>query len=267
MYHLDDTIAAIATAPGPGARGIVRVSGPGTVACLADFSADDGRTLESAKVATAVAGHFRLPGLHSPLPAEVYLWPNERSYTRQPLAEVHTIGSQPLLAMLLRAVCRRGARTAEPGEFTLRAFLSGRIDLAQAEAVLGVIEAEDAEELRVALDQLAGGVTGALVQLREQLLDLLAHLEAGLDFVEEDIAFITREELTGQLAAAQATVEKAAAQMAKRSIAVERVRIVLAGWPNVGKSSLFNALAGREAAIVSPQAGTTRDYLTADEEL
>ena len=115
-----------------------------------------------------------------------------RSYTRQPSIEIHTAGSPPILQAMLRTLCRHGARLAAPGEFTLRAFLAGRLDLTQAEAVLGVIESCDRHELDVAITQLAGGLGTPLMQLRDALLELLAHLEAGLDFVEEDIEFIAR---------------------------------------------------------------------------
>ena len=136
---------------------------------------------------TAVPGLLWLPGLAVPLPCDLCLWPNQRSYTGQPTAEIHTFGSPPLLQAVLRAVCAAGARLAEPGEFTLRAFLTGRIDLTQAEAVLGVIDAGDDRQLHAALAQLAGGLAAPLCGLREELLDLLAHVEAGLDFADEDV--------------------------------------------------------------------------------
>src|SRR5207248_7990151 len=132
------------------------------------------------------------------VPLVLYLWPTGRSYTRQPSAELHLPGSPPILEAALAAVCQAGARLARPGEFTLRAFLAGRLDLTQAEAVLGVIEAQCRHELDAALGQLAGGLARPLTALREQLLDLLAQLEAGLDFVDEDIEFITAADLERQ---------------------------------------------------------------------
>ena len=163
---------------------------------------------------------------------------------------------------MLARLCEHGARIARPGEFTLRAFLAGRIDLTQAEAVLGVIDAQGERELSVALSQLAGGLAGPLNELRNRLLDLLAHLEAGLDFVEEDIEFITRDELLRQLDDAARQVEALAQQMQCRGISRALPRVVLTGPPNAGKSSLFNALCGSDSAIVSHVAGTTRDYVS-----
>jgi tRNA modification GTPase len=217
--------------------------------------------------AEAIAGSLGLPGIASPLPCEVYLWPSGRSYTGQPVAEIHTLGSPPLLEAVVRTLCAAGARLAEPGEFTLRAFLAGRIDLTQAEAVLGVIDAANPEQLDVALSQLAGGLAEPLNRLRDRLLDLLADLEAGLDFADEDLPAITDEELAGRLREAAAEVARLGRQMASRGEAAPAVRAVLVGWPNVGKSSLFNALTRQAGALVSEQPGTTRDYLTAELDL
>src|SRR4051812_11117915 len=129
------------------------------------------------------------------LPADLYYWPDARSYTREPLAEIHTLGSPALLASVLGTLSASGARQAQPGEFTLRTFLAGRIDLTQAEAVLGVIDARGRQQLEHALAQLAGGLARPLRALRDKLLDLLADLEAGLDFVEDDIQFVTAEQV------------------------------------------------------------------------
>jgi tRNA modification GTPase len=267
VYHVDDTIAAIASAAGGAARGILRVSGPDVVRVLDGlFRASTGESPADVTVARRLSGLICLE--HSAwgrldIPGDLYYWPGKRSYTREPLAEFHTLGSPPLLAAALGAVCAAGARVAQPGEFTLRAFLAGRLDLTQAEAVAGVIDAAGPRDLEVALTQLAGGLGQPLHHLRDQLLDLLAHLEAGLDFVEEDIEFIAREELSAQLGAAIAVVERLVERMVRRTSAVDLPRVVLVGSPNVGKSSLFNALSGGSGAIVANQPGTTRDLVSA----
>ncbi len=268
MHAPDDTIVAIASPPGGGARGIVRASGPDLRSCLERcFRPEPFVPLDSIYQPTAVSGFLALAGFAAPLVCELYLWPGRQSYTGQPVAELHTLGSPPILEAVVRAVCSAGARPAEAGEFTLRAFLAGRIDLTQAEAVLGVIDATGSAELDAALSQLAGGLAGPLRLLRENLLELLAHLEAGLDFADEDLPFITAEELLRQLGEAAAEVDRLAQRLAFRGEASLQVRVVLVGRPNAGKSSLFNALAGHKGAIVSDQPGTTRDYLTADLEL
>jgi tRNA modification GTPase len=261
MYHLDDTIAAIASASGPAARGIVRVSGPRAVSIVSEsFRSADGIDLSALAEPTAVAGIVNTSLLRD-VPADLYLWPGARSYTRQPLAELHTMGSMPLLSAVLKSICAAGARLAEPGEFTLRAFLAGRMDLTQAEAVLGVIDARGGDELQTALAQLAGGLAHPLSSVREKLLNLLAELEAGLDFVDEDIEFVTRDQIERGLDDAHQTISTLAAQMTSRGRHDALPRAALVGWPNVGKSSLFNALAACPAALVSAEPGTTRDYL------
>jgi tRNA modification GTPase len=267
MHPLDDTIAAVASPPGGAARGIVRLSGPGLRTCLEDcFRPAPHVSLPVLARPTAVPGFCWAAGIAAPLPCELYLWPGRRSYTGQPVAEIHTLGSPPLLDALLHTVCAAGARPAEPGEFTLRAFLAGRIDLTQAEAVLGVIDAADPAQLHVALTQLAGGLARPLHRLHEELLNLLAELEAGLDFADEDLPLISADELLARLDEAAAAVAGLLGQMASRQETGDLVRVVLAGPPNSGKSSLFNALAGA-AALVSDQPGTTRDYLTAELDL
>lgn len=267
---LADTIVAIGTAAGGAARGMIRVSGPKALAVVSGCFRSSDVALDAIRSPQMIGGELSFGEDLSALPCDLFLWPGESSYTRQPSAELHTLGSPPLLELGIAHLCRQGARLAEPGEFTLRAFLAGRLDLTQAEAVLGVIDATSDQSLRTALAQLAGGLSRPLGELRDQLLQLLAHLEAGLDFVEEDIEFISKTEIARQLTAAQTQIAATLAQLALRSQPQSLPKVVLAGQPNAGKSSLFNAMVERYPAapeqgraLVSDLAGTTRDYLSA----
>jgi tRNA modification GTPase len=253
-----DTIVALSSAPGPGARAIVRLSGPQALVVVAHFF--QGNSPLDPDQRHCYAGQLILPELHSPLPADVYVWPAPRTYTGQVLVEVHALASPPLVELFLGHCLSAGARAAQPGEFTLRAFLAGKLDLTRAEAVLAVIEADSRAELTQALAQLAGGVTRPLQELRQDLLDLLADVEAGLDFSDVDISFVQQRELLQRVTRGLALITGLRQQLDRRAVTETVFRVVLAGRPNAGKSSLFNAL-GQGRALVSHEPGTTRDYL------
>lgn len=271
-----DTIVAIATPAGAAARGVLRVSGPDALdvvaKCIDDGAGERLRCVKRAALVDGAEVRVELADRQHTLPADLYVWPNQQSYTRQPSVEIHLPGSTPLLEAAVRSLSSAGARLAEPGEFTLRAVLSGRIDLTQAEAVLGVIDARGDADLQTALKQLSGGLAGPLGEVREDLLSLLADLEAGLDFVEEeDVRFIEPDEVARRLDDARRRVAEAAQQATDRTAGAELPLVVLAGPPNAGKSTLFNALVAvaetdpshRTPALVSEVAGSTRDWLTA----
>lgn len=256
-----ETIAAIATPKGFGARLIIRVSGPDawhavTRVVVVDGADDCGEPQQP----VILSGHLHVSELRQPVPCDLYYWPPGRSYTGQSIVEIHMWCCHPLAEAVLAEL---RVRPAEPGEFTLRAFLCGRLDLTQAEAILGLIEAGTEEELRPALDQLAGGLGTPLHEIRERLLDLLAELELGFDFAEEDLPFLSWDALCGRISAIRQALEAILDRIFKRRTTDELPVVAIVGRPNVGKSTLFNALVGDMRAIVSSLPGTTRDYLTA----
>ncbi len=262
---LDDVISAVATPAGPAERSVIRMSGAGVVELLRPrFVTLVSPAWPHSTQARRHTGHYQIEGWRIPVPIDLWLWPTTRSYTGQPSAELHLIGSPPIVDAILEQLYCDGARPARAGEFTLRAFLAGRVDLVQAEAVLGVIDATDHEQLQTALTQLAGGLSRRIEEVRESLLLDLADLEAGLDFVEEDIEFVHREQMLGRIASSLELAEHLLEQNDDRMVSGSRPRVVLAGLPNAGKSTLFNRLIGEQRAIVSDQAGTTRDYLSAE---
>lgn len=263
MYLIEDTIIARSTPPGAGLRGILRLSGSRCVASLNEIFRP--RFVPENRPCI-VEGNLFPWGEKREIPVRVYFWPEGRGYTGQMSLELHLWGCEPILQAVesrLLASTNNPIRLAQGGEFTLRAFLAGRMDLTQAEAVLGVIDAADERHLHTALEQLAGGIGRPLHRVREDLLDVLTHLEAGFDFVEEDVEFISEHDLKERIQSAIDRFETLLQQLSSRNPSEEMPRVVLIGPPNAGKSRLFNALCGNseENAIVSPIPGTTRDYL------
>lgn len=265
MIRLDtaDTVAAICSATGPSIRSIVRLSGPQSWAIVEKALGN----LCVAKPSSACAWPVLAPASNviPPIAGRLQFWPAGRSYTGQESIELHLDVPAVLAEIVLRACLTAGARQAEPGEFTMRAFLLGRLDLTRAEAVAGIFQASSPQRMRIALDQLAGGLGRRIEKLRGRLLDLSAWLEATLDFVEEvDVDPISRNTVAEELRGASWELARLAEVETARDQPVSHRRIVLAGRPNAGKSLLFNKLCGESGrALVSPVAGTTRDYLEA----
>jgi tRNA modification GTPase len=255
---VEDTIVAVATPRGRGALGIVRLSGDKALAIVAQMVESP---LEAAGYARSDV-RLRLANT-APFPAVVYVMRAPRSYTREDVVEIHAPGAPALLAAVLSETRRLGARLAEPGEFTKRAFINGRIDLAQAEAVMAIVRSGSAAEEQLALSALRGGLSGEVRALRRVLLALAVDIEAGIDFTEEDMTFADAVRQKRDLAAAVETVTGIIESSSARRIISEEVTAVLYGTVNAGKSSIFNALVGSPEAIVEPTPGTTRDYLEA----
>lgn len=258
---LDDTIVAVATAWEPAALGVVRVSGPRTwpgVEAILDPS--HSQPLQPGR---AVAARVRVGSL-GVVPAALLCFRGPHSYTGDDLIELHLPGSPPLLRALCAELIAAGARRARPGEFTARAYVNGRLDAGQVQAVAGLVYAQDRAAARQAARIARGSTPELLAELRERIVELLARVEAGIDFSdEEDVRFITAEELAGRLCELRGIV-RSLARAAAGELHVRRPRVALAGLPNAGKSTLFNALLGRSRAIVSPLVGTTRDVIEAE---
>jgi tRNA modification GTPase len=270
MWHPDDLIVAQATIPGRGVRAIVRMSGAALDELLESLFLFADPLPAAPRSLPATLRPDRLGSEWGLLPLDILRWPGPAGPTGGPLAEVQLPCSQPLVEALIVEACRCGARLARAGEFTLRAFLAGKLDLLQAEAVLAVVDARGPGELSAALDRLAGGTGRDLHAVRERLLDLTADVEAAIDFADERspdtlgttaVAF-WRDALDAVEALARAVDEVAAKVESRDGGARGRLpRVVITGPPNIGKSSLYNALVGREAALVADEAGTTRDWL------
>ncbi len=258
MLHMQDTIVALATPPGQGAIGIIRLSGPDAITIVNSFFS--GRDLTQQPSHTLHFGRI-VHGQRTLDEVVVSLYKGPRSYTGQHVVEISCHGSSYILQQVVALCTAHGARPAQAGEFTLRAYMAGKLDLAQAEAVADLIAGNSESAHRAAMHNLRGGFSTQLAAMREQLIKFSALIELELDFSQEDVEFADRSQFYTLIAHIQAEAKKLADSFALGNAIKNGVRIAIAGKPNAGKSTLLNALLNEERAIVSEIAGTTRDTI------
>ena len=260
--HTDDTIVAISTPPGRGGLGVVRFSGPEALRIVCQLVCFNGKTQAEPQPRHATLGDLLGPEGETVDQVVVTYFRKPHSYTAEDVVEVSCHGAPVLLRFLLERATASGARLAEPGEFTMRAFLNGRLDLAQAEAVRDLIEAQTLYQARVAAQQMGGAVARCLRPIKKELVDVIALLEVGIDFAEDDVSVLPSQEILDRIARVRMGLKAYAETFRFGRVVHEGLTLAILGRPNVGKSSLFNRLMERDRAIVTAAPGTTRDLVT-----
>jgi tRNA modification GTPase len=259
MHSINDTIIALATPPGIGAIGVIRLSGQGCISLVNRFF--KGKNLDKKPGHTA---HFGRIIDESDLTLDeclVTIFRAPASYTREDTVEISCHGSPFIIEQIIQLFIRNGARTANKGEFTLRAFLNGQLDLSQAEAVADLIAADSAASHELAMKQMRGGFSMEIKALRQELIDFCALIELELDFGEEDVEFADRSDLKQLIGKIQVIIQRLIDSFAYGNVIKSGVNTAIVGRPNAGKSTLLNALLNEDRAIVSAIAGTTRDTI------
>ena len=257
--NLDDTIVAIATAPGRGGLGVVRIAGSDARKIAAPML----RLSRNLEAGHAIFGEL-IDGASASRIDEVVVtyFAKPHSYTTDDIVEISAHGSPVVLRQIVETAIESGARLAEPGEFTMRAFLNGRIDLTQAEAVRDLIDSQTLYQAKVAAQQLEGALSKRIQPIKQKLVELIAVLEAGIDFAEDDVSVLSADQIVGRVAEIEEPLQQLAGSFAYGKVVHEGLTLAIVGRPNVGKSSLFNCLVEHERAIVTATPGTTRDLVS-----
>lgn len=261
QMYIQDTIVALASPAGAGAIAVIRVSGPKAISICSDlFKSVSGKVLATQKTHTIHLGHI-IDGDRTLDEVLVSLFKGTNSYTGEPTVEISCHGSPYIQQEILQLLTRKGCRTAKPGEFTLRSFINGKMDLSQAEAVADLIASDNEAAHKIAMQQMRGGFSNEIAELRQELLNFASLIELELDFAEEDVEFANREQFQNLISRITQVLKRLIDSFATGNVIKNGIPVAIIGEPNVGKSTLLNALLNEDRAIVSDIAGTTRDTI------